>query len=37
MDESIDQAAIEEWVNSGMVNTKKRTTSLFLNDISYKI
>jgi len=37
MDESIDQAAIEEWVNSGMIKTKKRTTSLFLNDISYKI
>ncbi|ORX80134.1 hypothetical protein BCR32DRAFT_294001 [Anaeromyces robustus] len=37
MEESIDQAAIEKWVNSGMTTSKKRTTSLFLNDISYKI
>jgi len=37
MEESINQAAIQEWIKSGMNTNKKRTTSLFLNDITYKI
>jgi len=37
MEDSIDQAAIEDWVNTGMIDIKKRTTSLFLNNLTYKI
>ncbi|KAG4103176.1 hypothetical protein H8356DRAFT_1304756 [Neocallimastix lanati (nom. inval.)] len=37
MDESIDQGAIQDWVNYGMASYKKRTTSLYLNDITYKL
>ncbi|KAG4095606.1 hypothetical protein H8356DRAFT_1686460 [Neocallimastix lanati (nom. inval.)] len=37
MEESIDQAVIQDWINYGITEYKKRTTSLYLNDISYKI
>jgi len=37
MEELIDQAAIEDWINTGMFRAKKRTTSLFLTDVAYRI